>query len=320
MPAAMSDYRANREPLVQPGQVDHHVADLSATIAADVPLADVQNLLAQHGQWLPVDGDPHLPVGQLVDTNSSGPLRLGYGHWRDLLLGAQFTNGRGELITAGGRTVKNVAGYDLTKFMVGQRGVFGKLVTITTRAYKRPEAAILARFAPEPARLQRLLPSPQRPQWALLTQDALLCGYMGDERTLAYYSKTVLEWKPRTFERRSLEQDIAHRAALWTGDFRASVPPARVMEFVSAAAPSTWVADAAFGIVLGRSGDAARVKDAASRLSGTVAFGDEKLGPWFDVPAGPQRDLLERLKKSFDPDGVLAPLPWQPRQHETAHA
>ena len=59
-------------------------------------------------------------LGRLVEHNSSGPLRLGYGAWRDLLLGCQFHNGRGELITAGGRTVKNVAGYDLTKFMVGQ--------------------------------------------------------------------------------------------------------------------------------------------------------------------------------------------------------
>src|SRR5688500_14037026 len=99
---------------------------MSATIAADVTLAQVQNALAPTGQWLPIDGQPDLPIGQLVETNSSGPLRLGYGHWRDLLLGAQFHNGSGDLITAGGRTVKNVAGYDLTKFMVGHRGVFGR--------------------------------------------------------------------------------------------------------------------------------------------------------------------------------------------------
>ena len=77
------------------------------------------------------------------EQNSTGPLRLGYGAWRDLLLGVQFTNGRGELITAGGRTVKNVAGYDLTKFMVGSHGVFGRLVTITTRTYRRPDRALV---------------------------------------------------------------------------------------------------------------------------------------------------------------------------------
>src|SRR6185295_8836809 len=110
------------------------------------------------------------------------PAATGIRAWRDLLLGAQFHNGRGELITAGGRTVKNVAGYDLTKFMVGQRGVFGTLLTLTMRTYKRPAGAVLAVFAPRPKLMQRLIPSPARPQWAMLTPDALLCGYLGDER------------------------------------------------------------------------------------------------------------------------------------------
>jgi len=308
----MSEFRANHEPLVSPGQIDHHVDDMTATLAADVPLVKVQKALAKVGQWLPIDGDPKLSVGELVETNSSGPLRLGYGHWRDLLLGAQFRNGRGELITAGGRTVKNVAGYDLTKFMVGQRGVFGTLVTITTRTYKRPAGAILATFGPMAKMISRLLPSPQRPQWAVLTSDALLCGYVGDERTLSYYLQTLGEWKPRKVERRTLEADIEHRSAIWRGDFRAAVPPARIGEFIAAAKPTQWVADAAFGIVLGE-GDSDLIRDATSALNGTVSFSrsGRAAGPLFAVPPGPQRALLERLKRSFDPDNQLAPLPWQ---------
>src|SRR5207253_7130541 len=128
--------------------IDHHVADMTATVAADVTLAAVQAKLESAEQWLPIDGDPSLAVGQLVENNSTGPLRLGWGAWRDLLLGAQFANGRGELITAGGRTVMNVAGYDLTKFMVGEYGIFGKLLSITTRTYKRITVALLAMFEP----------------------------------------------------------------------------------------------------------------------------------------------------------------------------
>src|SRR6478609_9638287 len=131
----MNDFRANREALVPPGGADLHARDMSATF------------------------------GGLLERNSSGPLRLGYGAWRDLLLGVQFTNGRGELITAGGRTVKNVAGYDLTKFMVGQRGVFGRLVSVTTRTYVRPAGAIVATFPPTADVLAALLPTPLRPQW-----------------------------------------------------------------------------------------------------------------------------------------------------------
>ena len=141
----MISARADCQPLVSPGQIEHHVADLSATFAADVTLAAAQAKLREHNQWLPIDGDPNAPLGVLVEHNSTGPLRLGFGAWRDLLLGVQFTNGAGELITAGGRTVKNVAGYDLTKFMVGQYGMFGKILTLTTRAYKAPELRFLRR-------------------------------------------------------------------------------------------------------------------------------------------------------------------------------
>src|SRR2546421_11112555 len=176
---SMMEVRANREPLVAPGAMDHHAADMTATFSAEATLAAAQAELATADQWLPVDGDSQATLGALVDQNSTGPLRLGYGAWRDLLLGAQLRDGRDQLITAGGRTVKNVAGYDLTKFMVGQRGVFAKLVTLTTRTYKRPGGAIVATFAPRPQLLQRLLPSPLPPQWSLLIAKALVCGCLG---------------------------------------------------------------------------------------------------------------------------------------------
>ncbi len=141
-------FRLARSPLVAPGESDLHQRDMTATFSVDLTLGQVQSQLAAIGQWLPIDGDPSVTLATLVETNSTGPLRLGYGAWRDLLLGVQFTNGRGELITAGGRTVKNVAGYDLTKFMVGQSGVFGRLVTITARTYRRPVSALLVRICP----------------------------------------------------------------------------------------------------------------------------------------------------------------------------
>src|SRR5207248_1181169 len=68
---AMSTIRQNRQPLVSPGEIDHHVADMTATIAADVPLEMVQSRLAAKEQWLPIDGDPSQPVGRLVEMNST---------------------------------------------------------------------------------------------------------------------------------------------------------------------------------------------------------------------------------------------------------
>src|SRR5947207_481037 len=136
-----STQRTACEPLVPPGGFELLARDMTATFSADCSLKFVQQKLGEIGQWLPVDGDANTTLGSLVEANSTGPLRLGFGGWRDLLLGAQFPNGRGELITAGGKTVKNVAGYDLTKFMIGGHGIFGRIVTVTTRTYRTPDAA-----------------------------------------------------------------------------------------------------------------------------------------------------------------------------------
>src|SRR5258705_6516880 len=153
------EFRSNHTPLVAPGGMECFARDMTVTISADVTLSAAQGKLAEFNQWLPIDGDVQSAVGELVESNSTGPLRLGYGAWRDLLLGVQFNNGRGELVTAGGRTVKNVAGYDLTKFMVGQRGIFGRVVTLTTRTYRRPASALLARFEPDVTMPGKLLPT-----------------------------------------------------------------------------------------------------------------------------------------------------------------
>ena len=311
-------YRSPREPIVTPGSIECHVRDMSAAISADLSLADVQSKLSEHGQWLPVDGDPSQPIGTLVSFDSTGPLRLGYGAWRDLLLGAQFTNGRGELITAGGRTVKNVAGYDLTKLIVGQRGIFGRLVSITTRTYRRPAGAILARHAPEVRILLRLIPTSLKPQWAILTKESLLCGYLGDEPTLAFYRSALAGSNPLEWTERSLEADIIHRAGLWNPQgaivFRASAPPSLLGELSSPLAVWRWAADAAFGIIVGASDDAsqsASLRAACESLGGSLKMFDGPTGHPIQLSTTPaERQIIRRLKFAFDPDNKLNPLPW----------
>lgn len=294
--------------------MDLQARDMTATFSADVTLAEAQQRLAELGQWMPVDGDASWTLGRLVETNSTGPLRLGYGAWRDLLLGCQFLNGRGELITAGGRTVKNVAGYDLTKFMVGQGGAFGRIVTITTRTHLRPTGALLARFAPDVWQINRLLPTPCRPQWATLTADAMWCGYLGDERTIGYYQNAIGEHQPVEATGRTVEEDIQHRAKLWRaagveGSYRASVPPVKVLEFAATAGLKDWAADAAFGIVLGMTENARRevIVAAARGVGGSVYFVDG--GRTRVELDDASQTLLRRLKAAFDPDQKLEPLP-----------
>lgn len=311
--------RADRQAIVGPGGIECHARDMTATVSAEVKLADLQRALAGHGQWLPIDGDPGRSVGTLAAADSTGPLRLGYGAWRDLLLGVQFANGRGELITAGGRTVKNVAGYDLTKFMVGQHGIFGRLVTITTRTYRLLAGALVARHAPDPSLLGKWIPTSLRPQWAVLTAEALFCGYLADQATVDFYRSALAQIPGADVRARSVDEDIAHRSELWRCDgpvaFRASVPPASLAGFAESLREASWRADPAFGIVLGSCQRDAidLVREAARRAQGTAKFFDGPYGPPIELSTTPaERQIIERLKRAFDPDNTLNPLPWRP--------
>ena len=320
MIAFMADrvFAARRGPVVPPGEMEIYARDMTASIAADVSLDEVQRRLAEVGQWLPIDGDSKLSVGQLVAENSTGPLRLGFGAWRDLLLGCQFTNGRGELISTGGRVVKNVAGYDLTKLMVGQRGVLGKIVTITTRTYRRPTGALLAKFSPDVLILNRLFTTSMRPHWAILTASELVLGYVGDDLSLEYWQRSLAAHSPSPVEmtRQSLAEANARRSAVFrrpqsaTAGFRASVPPMRIRDFIERVRPTNWAADAAFGIVIGGCPEehANRwVEQHAIQLGGSAIF--DVFGHFeTPIPPGVLNDVLTRLKAAFDPGDVLTPL------------
>ena len=294
---------------------------MTATFSADVTLADAQAALRARDQWLPIDGNPSTALGQLVERNSTGPLRLGYGAWRDLLLGAQFHNGRGQLITAGGRTMKNVAGYDLTKFMVGQHGIFGRLVTLTTRTYKLPTHAAIATFTrgsigENVRRLGELLVTPMRPHWAVVDAEKLLCGYVGNEQAIAFCEQTIRGYESASFRRQSLEQDIDLRMHLLSEPLshdrsaRVAVPPSGIQRFIQAAQPNHWIADAAFGIVWLSCTECNTVRKAARDAGGSVInftkAGRDEVELSRDQAA---QALLQRLKYAFDPDGKLAPLP-----------
>lgn len=295
--------RPTRTPLVPPGGVDHHVSDMTLTASADLTLQQLQDRLAAHEQWLPIDGDPSLSLGRLIESNSSGPLRLGYGGWRDFLLGAQFETSSGRLITAGGRAIKNVAGYDLTKFMIGQFGLFGRLITITSRAYKRPAGALRVKFPVNDKLVGELLPTAARPQWAMMTRESLFCGYLGDEAAINYYEQTLAQRQPLEISRTTVDEDIAFRAQRWSvRDFRASVPPTRLLEFIQQSKVDGLSADAAFGIIVGACSmeDRKRLGQVATSLGGSITFDDPQAMAEAISQPGPMGTLLRNLKSAFD--------------------
>jgi len=122
--------------------IEYDYGNQVITVGAGIRLAQLQETLAAHSQWLPLR--PPLAdactVGGLVALGACGPERLRYGAPRDLLLGLRFVSGAGEPIAAGGRVVKNVAGYDVTRLMAGSAGTLGFLTALTFRVFLRPEA------------------------------------------------------------------------------------------------------------------------------------------------------------------------------------
>lgn len=123
--------------------IDHAVGDLTVTVEAGVKFADLQEVLGKVGQFLPIE--PAYPeeatLGGIVATADSGSLRHRYGGIRDMLLGFSFIRSDGQLAKAGGRVVKNVAGYDLMKLFTGSYGTLGIFTELTFRLYPIPPAS-----------------------------------------------------------------------------------------------------------------------------------------------------------------------------------
>lgn len=313
MMSSLAATRPQRAPLVAPGQIDHHAADMAVTLAADVTLEQAQRALSRAGQWLALDGDPQRPMGWLMQHDSTGPLRLGYGGWRDLATGVQFTDGRGELVTAGGITVKNVAGYDLVKFMVGSHGCFGKPVTIVLRTYRRPEAALWATMPLSGGAVRAMLESEIPPQWMLWTQEGLRAGWLGRRREVAALRPQVEAQSGGKIEQVSHEEDeTARRRLLEVGTevVRLYVAPAELAVLAAEARLAGFVADPVFGVVWMRMPEQfSDVLSVLRRRGGHATWlgrdGVRIYGVGEDAQA-----VLGRLKHSLDPEGILPRLPF----------
>jgi len=123
--------------------IEHAVGDLTVTVEAGMKFAQLQEILAKHHQFLALD--PAFPdsatIGGIVATADTGSLRQRYGGVRDQLLGITFIRADGQIAKAGGRVVKNVAGYDLMKLFTGAYGTLGIISQVTFRVYPIPETS-----------------------------------------------------------------------------------------------------------------------------------------------------------------------------------
>ena len=124
---------------------EHDVPNLSLSVQAGMTLSAIQEKLAVTGKgsFLPLD-PPYTEkatIGGIIATNGSGPRRYLYSTARDLLLGLKAVSPNGDIVAFGGKTVKNVSGYDMTKLMIGSWGALGVITEITTKLLPLPEAS-----------------------------------------------------------------------------------------------------------------------------------------------------------------------------------
>ncbi|HEY3746437.1 MAG TPA: FAD-binding oxidoreductase, partial [Gemmatimonadaceae bacterium] len=123
------------------GVVGYVPGDLTLIVRAGTTLAEIESVTAEHDQWLPLDpfGTDDGTIGATIATASAGPLATSFGLPRDLLLGLEFVNGRGEVVRGGGKVVKNVAGFDLSRLLTGSWGTLGVITEVSLRLYARPK-------------------------------------------------------------------------------------------------------------------------------------------------------------------------------------
>lgn len=135
--------------------LEHNPGDFTAVLEAGVPLAAAQAKFAGAGQWLALDPPGDGTIGGLVATADSGPARHRYGAVRDLVIGITVVLSDGTVARAGGKVIKNVAGYDLAKLFAGSYGTLGLIAEVAVRLHPLPlRTATITGGSAEPARLQ----------------------------------------------------------------------------------------------------------------------------------------------------------------------
>ncbi|MDZ7781268.1 MAG: FAD-binding oxidoreductase [Gemmatimonadota bacterium] len=324
------------------GVETYEPADLTLTAGAGTPIAELTEALAPHDQWLPFDPPDaeSRTLGGLVASGLSGPLGTGYGTLRNHVLGATVVRGDGRALRLGGRVVKNVAGFDLLRPMVGSRGGLGVLTSVCVRVFPVPQAdRLLVARADDPEQLvaaaRAVATAPLLP--ASLVLVAGVEGHGGAAALLVrlHGARATVDADQATLERcigsglEVLEGEDArvlvraardHPAASGIG--LASVLPACLgpaLEAVRASVGSVdLAADASAGSIrfafpAEAASGLAGLREALEGLGGSLGL--ERFPADLELrredvvtPPGPgEVALAERVRAAFDPSGVYWP-------------
>ena len=296
------------------GIVAYEPKELVLTVRAGTRLADVESELASQRQMLPFE-PPHFgadaTIGGAVAVGLSGPRRPYAGAVRDFVLGTRIVNGKGEDLSFGGRVIKNVAGYDVSRLMAGSLGTLGVITEVSFKVLPGPpaEATLSFELDEQNATLQvnnwagKPLPL-SATAWESGRLRVRLSG--AESAVVAAKSKMGGEAIDAGDYWESLRE---HRLAFFSGEtalWRISVPQS--FEPFALAFPQLveWG-----GGLRWMSGDAdpLAVRSAAERAGGHATLfrgGDRRAGVFHPLKP-PVMKIHKRLKDAFDPAGILNP-------------
>jgi FAD/FMN-containing dehydrogenase len=293
--------------------------DMTVTVEAGLSLSDLQALLVRNGQWLPLDPPnvDHWTLGHLINQNPSGPRRNGNGVLRDYVIGLEAVRADGQIIKSGGQVVKNVAGFDLCKLFIGAGGSLGVVTSMTFKLVPLPEKERM--FSLEVSSLealrdcltglrtlhQEVIPAVfdffrEEPEGD--SEEGrfgkLIIGYAGKREAVDQWCGDLVQsgrpWREDySYERRPdamLPSALDHEQTFWAGRSwleatRESMLPSRLPEWIAGMPP-----EHAFLVRMGQ---------------GSAYY----CGSRQNVAKNRVTVLEERMKRTFDPNGILPPLP-----------
>jgi glycolate oxidase FAD binding subunit len=296
------------------GITSYEPSELVVTVKAGTPLSKLESVLAERGQCLPFE-PPHFAgnatVGGMVAGGLSGPARASAGPVRDYVLGLSMINGRGELLTFGGQVMKNVAGYDVSRLMVGALGTLGLIVEVSLKVLPiAPAEATLAFDLSQRDALRRLnewggQPLPLnascwidgklflRLRGAVAAVDAA-CRALGGERATFDWTgcrDQTLSWFTQCGGTDLWRISVAQTAPVL------DLPEPPLVEWHGGL---RWVRTNA--------GEGARIRDTAARASGHATLfapADSASTNRFTPLAAPLDRIHRELKREFDPAGIF---------------
>ncbi|WP_243056374.1 FAD-binding oxidoreductase [Nocardioides sp. SR21] len=295
--------------------IDHQPGDLIVHVEAGAPLAAVQEVVGRAGQRLALDETvAGGTIGGVLATNASGPTRMHAGTARDLLIGVTVVRADGVVAKAGGRVVKNVAGYDLGKLMVGSFGTLAVITEAVFRLHPLPDVQrwVTVETDDPHALVQRVIHSQAVP-WAVEVDGSTLSVLIGGRPDGVAARVAVV--------RDLIGGSVSDVAPAWWGRYpwkpgeiglKVTCAISGLGEVLAAAGPRVR-GSAGVGVVYAvadRAEDVHRLREVAARHGGTVVVVDapdevkQVVDVWGPVPA---LDLMRRVKEQFDPERRLSP-------------